>query len=115
MRTRVSYWIFRRKYILLTLAVFLALYLRLLHGPLFNDPLSTVIYDSQGELLGARVASDGQWRFSGNSQVPEKIKKATLAFEDRYFYYHPGFNPYSIGRAIVLNLKRDGLSVEGVH
>jgi penicillin-binding protein 1C len=106
MRTRFTYWVLRRKYILLALAVILSLYLRLLHGPLFQDPLCTVIYDSQGELLGARVASDGQWRFSGNSEVPEKIKKTTLAFEDRYFYYHPGFNPYSIGRALVLNLKR---------
>lgn len=105
MRTRVAQWIIRRKYFLLFLAVLLSLYLRLLHGPLFHDPLSTVIYDRQGELLGARVAADGQWRFSANAQVPEKLKKATLAFEDRYFYYHPGFNPYSIGRALLLNLK----------
>jgi penicillin-binding protein 1C len=106
MKTRVTEWIIRRRYVLLTLAVFLSLYLRLLHGPLFHDPLSIVVYDSQGGLLGARVASDGQWRFSGNPRVPEKVKMATLAFEDRYFYYHPGFNPWSIGRAIVLNLKR---------
>ncbi len=106
MRTRFTNWITHRKYILLTLAVILSLYLALLHGPLFSDPLSTVIYDSQGDLLGARVASDGQWRFSGNLEVPEKIKIATLAFEDRYFYYHPGFNPWSIGRALLLNLKR---------
>jgi penicillin-binding protein 1C len=106
MKTRVTEWIIRRRYVLLTLAVFLSLYLRLLHGPLFHDPLSIVVYDSQGGLLGARVASDGQWRFSGNPRVPEKVKMATLAFEDRYFYYHPGFNPWSIGRAIILNLKR---------
>jgi penicillin-binding protein 1C len=106
MRTRFTLWIIRRKYILLALAVILSVYLRLLHGPLFHDPLSIVIYDRQGELLGARVASDGQWRFAGDRQVSEKIKKTTLAFEDRYFYFHPGFNPYSIGRAIVLNLKQ---------
>jgi penicillin-binding protein 1C len=106
MKTRFTHWIIRRKYVLFSLAVFLSVYLTLLHGPLFHDPLSTVIYDREGELLGARVAADGQWRFSGNAKVPEKIKKATLAFEDRYFYYHPGFNPYSIGRAILLNLKR---------
>jgi penicillin-binding protein 1C len=105
MRSRVAQWIFRRKYFLSALAVLLLIYLRLLHVPLFQDPLSTVIYDRHGELLGARVASDGQWRFSGNAQVSEKIKKTTLAFEDRFFYYHPGFNPYSIGRALVLNLK----------
>lgn len=106
MRTRVTQWIIRRKYVLLALALLLSFYLCLLHGPLFHDPLSTVVYDNQGELLGARVASDGQWRFSGNDQVPEKIKKTTLAFEDRYFYYHPGFNPYSIGRAFFLNIKK---------
>ncbi len=106
MKTRFTGWLRSRKYFLLTLAVLVSFYLRLLHGPLFHDPLSTVIYDRNGELLGARVASDGQWRFSGNSRVPEKVKKTTLAFEDRFFYYHPGFNPYSIGRALVLNLKR---------
>jgi len=30
--------------------------------PLFQKPLSTVLEDRNGELLGARIAADGQWR-----------------------------------------------------
>ncbi|MFM2377403.1 MAG: hypothetical protein RLZZ165_2500, partial [Bacteroidota bacterium] len=34
----------------------------LLPRQLFNDPLSTVLEDRDGNLLGARIAADGQWR-----------------------------------------------------
>ncbi|MCX6247177.1 MAG: penicillin-binding protein 1C [Bacteroidetes bacterium] len=75
-------------------------------GNIFNDPLSTVILDREGTLLGAKIASDGQWRFPERREVPEKFRKAIIASEDRYFYYHPGFNPVSIIRAVYHNLKR---------
>lgn len=76
-----------------------------LPDPLFNDPACTVIEDREGELLGARIASDGQWRFPFNEDVPEKFKTSVINFEDRLFYYHPGVNPYSIFRAIKSNIK----------
>jgi len=41
--------------------------------PLFNTPRSTVLLDRGGMLLGASVATDGQWRFPGNDRVPEKF------------------------------------------
>ena len=80
-------------------------YMMLINRSLFNDPVSTVILDKSGNLLGARVADDGQWRFPASDSVAEKVKKATLAFEDRYFYSHPGINPVSIVRALILNLR----------
>lgn len=76
-----------------------------LPDPLFNDPTCTVIEDRAGELLGARIADDGQWRFPYNQVVPEKFKTSVILFEDRLFYYHPGFNPYSLIRAIKSNIK----------
>ncbi|MBN2812756.1 MAG: penicillin-binding protein 1C [Bacteroidales bacterium] len=72
---------------------------------LFNDPVSNVILDRDGILLGARVSGDGQWRFPAPDSVPEKLKKATIAFEDRYFFLHPGVNPVSTIRALLQNLK----------
>ena len=30
---------------------------------LFNEPYSTVIESKEGNLLGAKIARDGQWRF----------------------------------------------------
>jgi penicillin-binding protein 1C len=73
--------------------------------PEFDDPLSTVVEARDGTLLGARIASDGQWRFPAGGAVPEKFRKAILSYEDRYFYFHPGVNPVALLRALAINLK----------
>jgi penicillin-binding protein 1C len=73
--------------------------------PRFRTSLSTVVEASDGSLLGARIADDGQWRFPGNAQVPVKFEKSLLTFEDRWFYYHPGINPVSIFRALRSNIE----------
>ncbi len=73
--------------------------------PRFRAPLSTVVEARDGSLLGARIADDGQWRFPGSGQVPEKFEKSLLTFEDSWFYYHPGINPVSLLRAFVSNIK----------
>lgn len=85
---------------------------------------STVVESAEGELLGARIAADGQWRFpaapsrpaspsrptpslpaaTGNP-VPERFAKALVQFEDRHFYWHPGVNPVAIVRALRDNIK----------
>src|SRR5664280_3755003 len=73
--------------------------------PKFNSPLSTVVEANDGSLLGARIAGDGQWRFTPSPMVPEKFEKSLLTFEDKWFYYHPGINPVSIFRAFKNNIK----------
>lgn len=97
----------RKKYSFVTVAVILLLLVFWISLPakLFDDPLSTVVYDREGELLGARIAADGQWRFPGIDSVPVKYSTALVAFEDRYFYLHPGVNPGSLLRALFVNLK----------
>jgi penicillin-binding protein 1C len=67
--------------------------------------LSTVVEANDGSLLGARIADDGQWRFPGSGEVPDKFEKALLTFEDRWFRFHPGINPVSVFRAAVNNFK----------
>ena len=74
--------------------------------PLFDDPCSTVLLDKKGELLGARIAEDGQWRFPPVDSLPDKYKKAAILFEDRFFYHHPGVNPLSLCRALLQNLNK---------
>ena len=73
--------------------------------PRFNDPSATVVFSAENRLLGARIASDGQWRFPETDSIPQKYEKALLEYEDRWFYLHPGINPVSLGRALLLNLK----------
>jgi penicillin-binding protein 1C len=72
---------------------------------LFKDPTATVITGSNNELIGAKIAEDGQWRFPHNDSIPEKFKTCIVQFEDAYFYKHPGFNPISIFKALKQNLK----------
>jgi len=66
---------------------------------LFTSPHSLVLLSSNGTLLGARIADDGQWRFPASEKVPEKFEKCILAFEDKRFYKHPGVDVMAIGRA----------------
>jgi penicillin-binding protein 1C len=80
--------------------------------PRFRAPLSTVVEGGDGSILGARIADDGQWRFPAEDEVPEKFEKSILAFEDRWFWYHPGVNPVSLVRALVSNT-REGRIVSG--
>jgi len=87
------------------LLVCLILYDICLPEKLFNDPVSTVLFDRYGILLGAKIAEDGQWRFPEAEKVPYKLETSIIAFEDRYFYRHPGFNPLSMVRALFQNMK----------
>ncbi|TPN83926.1 penicillin-binding protein 1C [Aquimarina algicola] len=76
-----------------------------LPSDLFNDPIATVIETQKGELLGAKIAKDGQWRFPKTDSIPDKFKKCIIAFEDQQFYNHFGFNPVAIGNAIIDNVE----------
>lgn len=73
---------------------------------------STVVESAEGELLGARVAADGQWRFPPCDTVPERFSSAIIQFEDRRFERHVGVDPVAIGRAFFSNLKA-GHTVSG--
>ncbi|MBO6248177.1 MAG: transglycosylase domain-containing protein, partial [Bacteroidales bacterium] len=95
-----------RRPILFLVAAVLIGYLLCLPRDLFKGTsYSTVIEDRNGELIGARIASDGQWRFPPTDNVPDKFKAAIIEFEDRWFLYHPGVNPVSIVRAAIGNMK----------
>ncbi len=71
----------------------------------FSAPLSTVIVDRDGELLGASIAADGQWRFGPAPSVPDRFVTALTRFEDRRFFLHPGVDPLAIARAALQNLR----------
>ena len=79
---------------------------------LFNTPTSTVVESRQGNLLGAKIADDGQWRFPVIDSVPSKFEISLLQFEDAYFYDHFGFNPVSMVKAIGANISA-GKTVRG--
>ena len=94
-----------KKVILCILAFLVTGYIFCLPRHHFHVPYSTVVTDRNEELLGARIASDGQWRFPPRNTTPEKIKECLITFEDKHFYHHWGVNPFAIGRAFYQNVK----------
>lgn len=112
-RQKIKRFFYRFRYWFLGLfVIFTIWYIQALPEQLFNDPVCTVIKDRKGNILAARIADDGQWRFPPNSHVPDKFKKAVIQFEDRNFYSHWGISLKGFGRAIVQNSK-EGRVVSG--
>ncbi len=72
---------------------------------LFTAPTSFVIEDAEGNLLSASIASDGQWRFPYNKNVPQKFSDCIVTFEDKRFFYHPGIDIIAITRSAWANLQ----------
>lgn len=101
-----------RKWILGMLMVLGVVYYFSLPKVLFDNPYATVVNDFRGELMSARIASDGQWRFPQAESLPEKYEKALLTFEDQHFYNHPGINPVALSRALWQNVS-EGKVVSG--
>jgi penicillin-binding protein 1C len=83
-----------------------------LPSKLFNAPASFVIEDKDGNLLNASIATDGQWRFPYDENVPDKFIKCITTFEDKRFYSHPGVDVIAFARASFKNFKSKG-AVQG--
>lgn len=90
---------------LILIFVFLLFYMVWLPARLFDNPVCTVLTDETGQLLSARIAADGQWRFPESDSVPWKFRSCILTFEDEYFNYHPGVNPVSLFKSLKRNLR----------
>ena len=105
-------WCTKNKYSLQLVFCVLILWICLMHlwipKPLISKPYSTLLYTTETSgrevLLGARIASDGQWRFPSGSEVPGKFAVCLTQYEDKRFWYHPGIDPFALMRAVHLNL-----------
>jgi penicillin-binding protein 1C len=75
--------------------------------PLFKAPFSHVLEDKNGDLLGARIADDGQWRFPEADSLPEKYATCVIEFEDRRFRSHLGVDPIGLARAARQNFSKN--------
>ena len=65
---------------------------------------SKVILAMDGTPLHAYLTSDDKWRLHTSiEEITPELEKAIIYKEDRYFYYHFGFNPIAILRAAFKN------------
>lgn len=71
-----------------------------------NRLQSKMIFDRDNNLIHTVLSADGYWRFHTEiEELPQILIDSVLQFEDKYFYYHPGINPFSILRSAVHNMK----------
>jgi penicillin-binding protein 1A len=70
------------------------------------------IYASDGSLLGV-IHSDKIRQPISSARIPQDLKDATVAIEDRRFYSHGGIDPSAIVRAAWEDLTAGGKPVEG--
>ena len=97
----------KHKKLKIVLLVLVGLFLAFLciPAPRFDKPYSTVLTAKNGELLGAKIADDGQWRFPASNNYSPKYIACLLEFEDRWFFLHGGFNPISFVKAFRDNMR----------
>lgn len=95
-----------RKAVLILLFSFLFFFLLNLLFPLHADvEYSQIVTAKDGTVLNAFLTSDDKWRMMTElDEITPDMQKAIVFKEDRYFYLHPGVNPFSVVRALFNNL-----------
>jgi penicillin-binding protein 1C len=69
-------------------------------------PSSTFVYSRDGHLLNCFTSNDRFWRKPVTlNQISPLLIKSVLATEDRWFYWHPGFNPIALTEAAIANAR----------
>jgi penicillin-binding protein 1A len=69
------------------------------------------VHSADGAVMVSLGPSFGEWL--PYSQIPDVMKDAMVAVEDRRFRYHPGVDPIGIARGIKVSFERDDM-VRGV-
>ncbi|HEY6093833.1 MAG TPA: penicillin-binding protein 1C [Gallionellaceae bacterium] len=92
----------RRRLTYAALLVLALLLLRVLPKAPLSEvaPSSRTVLAANGELLRLTLAADEQYRlWTPLPQISAPMQQAIVLYEDRWFYWHPGFNPWALLRA----------------
>lgn len=91
------------RFALLLLLITTVVYILVPKPDLYNKySFSSAVYDTNGKLLKLSLSNDDKYRlFVSLQNVPIEARQALLLYEDQYFYYHIGVNPFSLFRAIL--------------
>mgnify|MGYP000033407222 FL=1 len=84
MNTVVKWSNISRRSVLIAVMLFIILFLfwwSILPVPLFQDPYATVLFDREGQVMGMKVADDGQMRFEEVQDLPPRYVISVLVFE----------------------------------
>lgn len=92
--------------IILLFAIAIPLALLFLASSYDAPPTIQTFYDRRGEAIGSIDPSHkGLQLWTPLSEIPQALIRKTLSIEDRFFFWHPGINPFAILKAGWENLK----------
>jgi penicillin-binding protein 1C len=100
-----------KRFVIISVGLFLFF---LLLNVLFPLPdkisYSVIVRDANGEVVNAYLTPDDKWRMKTElNEISTLLRKTIIAKEDKYFYSHPGINPFAFCRAAfnnILSMKR---------
>lgn len=75
--------------------------------------LSSELIAADGATSLGHIFLDENRMLVTSDQIPQDLKNAFVAIEDRSFYTHPGVDPRGIARAIVTNLTEGDITGQG--
>ncbi len=71
-----------------------------------NKDYSVVIKYDDNSIMRIYKTSDDSFRiYTKLEEIDQRLIASVLCYEDKYFYYHPGVNPFSLMRALYQNIK----------
>ena len=80
---------------------------------IFEDRYSVSVLDNNGKIIGVYLNKDEQRHLKSADEIPEKLKRAVMVFEDKNFYSHNGVDFSAVIRAVKDNIfekRRTGAS-----
>lgn len=84
--------------------------IRIFFTPALLDDVhfSRAYYDRNENLMRITLTADEKYRlFTPLKEISPYVQQATILYEDKYFYYHPGINPISLFTATKNYLRGD--------
>jgi 1A family penicillin-binding protein len=79
----------------------------------FRPPQTSVIYDRTGKIALYEIHGEENRKILAHNEIPEVVRVATIATEDKNFYTHFGIDFLSILRALKVNAKNGEISQGG--
>lgn len=90
---------------ILIIAFFSLIYIIPLPNRIDENYSIIIRYDDNSIMRIYKTADDSFRIFTELEDIDPKLIAAVLCYEDKYFYYHPGVNPFSLVRALYQNIK----------
>ena len=76
----------------------------------YEPPVTTRVYGGDGRLVAEYAVEKRAYLPIG--AIPQRVKDAFLAAEDKNFYEHAGVDPFGIARAVLVNLRNKSLGAD---